>query len=127
MKDVNKVILIGRLGKDPVLKSTVKGGSYSYFTLATTRKWKRESETGEDKLAEETQWHNVVAWGRQGETCAEYLKKGQTIYVEGMIRQRKYEDKEGKPRTAYEVHADSVSFLSARRPSQETTAETLMN
>ena len=128
MKDVNKVILVGRLGADPVLRSTQNGGSFSHFPVATSRKWKVADETEGEKLNEETQWHNIVAWGRQGENCAQFLKKGQRVYVEGMIRSRKYEDKEGQPKTSFEVHADSVSFLDGKRSIAKVEGTgTLMN
>ena len=124
MKDVNKVILVGRLGADPVLRSTQNGGSFSHFPMATSRKWKSEKDAEEQTLQEETQWHNIIAWGRQGENCAQYLKKGQRVYVEGMIRMRKYESKEGQSKTAFEVHADSVSFLDGKRPAVRSQPET---
>lgn len=109
MRDVNKVILIGRLGADPVQRQTHGGVAVVHFPLATSRRVKQEGE--EAATTEETQWHRVVAWGRQGETCARYLKKGNSVYVEGSVRTRKFEGKEGGERFAFEIHADNVSFL----------------
>jgi single-strand DNA-binding protein len=127
MKDINKVILIGRLGADPVRRETKTGWTVVHFSLATSRKIVREvavaadaemlagevpaSPTIEAGASEETQWHRVVVWGKQGEACAQYLKKGQTVYVEGSIRSRKYDAQDGTNRVAFEVHAETVSFL----------------
>ncbi len=109
MKDVNKVILIGRLGKDPIQRSTNSGKAVTNFSLATSKKVRGDEGSGDSR--EVTEWHNVVAWGTTGENCARYLKKGESVYIEGEIRARKYEAKDGSPRTAYEVHADRVRFL----------------
>jgi single-strand DNA-binding protein len=113
MKDVNKIILMGRLGADPVQRETKNGLSVVNFPLATARKVREgsKSEEGEEVLSEETQWHRVVAWGKQGEACAQYLKKGQPVFVEGMLRSRKYEGTDGASRLSFEVHAENVSFL----------------
>lgn len=113
MKDINKIILIGRLGADPVLRETKTGAVVVHFPVATSRRVKstEPSETEEVKLTEETQWHRIVAWGRQGETCAQYLKKGQKVYIEGSILSRHYEAKDGTDRMSFEVIAETVSFL----------------
>lgn len=123
-KDLNKIILIGRLGNDPVQRETKSGVPVVHFSLATSRK-RRDTGDGtfdeERPLIEETVWHRVVVWGRQAENCAQYLKKGQTVYVEGSIRTHKYDDKEGIKRWAFEVYADNIGFLGGgRRPSAET-------
>lgn len=112
MKDVNKIILIGRLGADPILRETKTGAVVVHFPVATSR-WVKPTEPteGEPKAAEETQWHRIVAWGRQGEVCAQYLKKGQKVYVEGSVLSRKYEGKDGTERMSFEVIAENVSFL----------------
>jgi single-strand DNA-binding protein len=128
MKDVNKIILIGRLGADPVLRETKNGATVVHFPVATSRRVKSTepvtggSETNgaevaraEDSKTEETQWHRIVAWGRQGETCALYLKKGQKVYVEGSFQSRKYEAKDGTERVSFEVIAETVSFLGGGR------------
>lgn len=115
MRDMNRVILIGRLGKDPVLRETKNGVSVVQFTLATSRKL-RASEPAEPgsataALIEKTEWHRIVAWGAEAERCAQYLKKGEAVCVEGEIRSHSYNDKEGTVRLAFEVHADTVRFL----------------
>jgi single-strand DNA-binding protein len=117
MKDVNKVILVGRLGADPVSRETKSGLAVASFTVATSRKGKEEGEI-------QTQWHKVVAWGKQAEACSAYLKKGHSVFVEGTMRTHKYEGKDGNSRTAFEVHVDDISFLTrggGRR--QEAVAE----
>ncbi len=126
MKDINKVILVGRLGGDPVQKETRSGIPVVSFSLATSRRVKgqeagspvedgqgmgeRSAESSQE-FQEETQWHRVISWGRQGEACAQYLKKGQPVYVEGFFRSRNYSGKDGTARTSFEVHAEKVSFL----------------
>ncbi|MBC7386688.1 MAG: single-stranded DNA-binding protein [Cryobacterium sp.] len=118
MKDVNKVILIGRLGADPILRETKTGGVVVHFPVATSRRIKSTEPTENEEvkpMAEETQWHRIVAWGRQGETCAQYLKKGQKVYVEGTILSRRYEAKDGSEKTSFEVIAETVSFLGGNR------------
>jgi single-strand DNA-binding protein len=128
MKDVNKIILIGRLGADPVLRETKTGATVVHFPVATSRRVKpTEPVTGggaenagpvlpaEEAKNEETQWHRIVAWGREGEICAMYLKKGQKVYVEGSFYSRRYEAKDGSERVSFEVVADTVSFLGGGR------------
>ncbi|MCM2279661.1 MAG: single-stranded DNA-binding protein [Oligoflexia bacterium] len=124
MKDVNKVILIGRLGSDPIQRETKSGVAVVHFPLATSRRLKE----GDQESTEETQWHRIVAWGKQGELCAQYLKKGQTVFVEGSMRSHKYETKSGDARMSFEVHLENVSFLSGggggnRKAATETAAE----
>jgi len=114
MKDINKIILIGRLGADPILRETKTGAVVVHFPVATSRRVKstEPAENEEEvKMTEETQWHRIVAWGRQGETCAQYLKKGKKVYVEGSILSRHYEAKDGTDRMSFEVIAETVSFL----------------
>ena len=109
-RSVNKVILLGRLGKDPELTYIPSGQSVAKFTMATNRSYKDKS--GEWK--EETDWHNIVAWGKLGEICAQYLAKGRQAYVEGQIRTRSWEDREGKKRTTTEIIANEVVLLGSR-------------
>jgi single-strand DNA-binding protein len=133
MKDVNRIILIGRLGADPIQRQTKGGIVVVHFPLATSRRVMRESAGGGQGVdasatekSEETVWHRVVAWGRQGELCTQYLSKGQTVYVEGSIRSHKYSGKDGVERWVFEVHADHVGFLGGafRKPqSMETTED----
>lgn len=122
MKDVNKIILIGRLGSDPTHKEFKSGVQVVHFPLATTRKFRTEGKT-DGELTEETQWHRVVAWGRQAEICAQYLKKGHTVYVEGMLRSRKYQAKDGTTKYMVEVHAENVSFLNGVIRKEESSTE----
>lgn len=107
MKDINKVILVGRLGADPIQRETKNGLPVVSFSVATSRKGREEGETL-------TQWHKIVAWGKQAEICGTYLKKGHSVYVEGSMRSRKYEGKDGTIKLAFEIHADDVSFLGNR-------------
>ncbi len=117
MKDINKVILVGRLGADPIQRYTKNGTPVVHFSVATSRRIFRESSEPSVEAAptEETQWHRVVAWGRQGEACAQYIKKGHAVYVEGYLKSRQYDDKEGKSKTSFEVQVDTISFLGAPR------------
>lgn len=117
MKDVNKVILIGRLGADPIQRETKNGVPVVHFPVATSRRLRDDAADGETAEApkEETQWHRIVAWGKQGEICAQYLKKGHPVFVEGSLRSHKYDGKDGNTRLAFEIHAENVSFLGGNR------------
>lgn len=108
-RSVNKVILVGHLGKDAETKFTPSGASVSNFTLATSRRWK-DQQTNDWK--EETDWHNIVLW--RAENLAPYLTKGKQVYVEGRLQTRSYDDKEGKKRYFTEVVADDVILLGGR-------------
>src|SRR5262245_26825952 len=94
MASVNKVILIGNLGRDPELRYTPGGQAVANFTLATNERF--SSKDGEKQ--ERTEWHRIVAWGRTGELCAQYLSKGRSVYIEGRLQTREWEDKEGQKR-----------------------------
>jgi single-strand DNA-binding protein len=110
MRDVNKVMLMGRLGSDPVQRQTPSGVMLTRFSVATSKSLKRsEGESAQEER--ETVWHRVVAWGKEAENCARFLKKGSSVFVEGTIRQNRYKTSEGEDRTGFEVHADRVSFL----------------
>ncbi len=111
---MNKVFLIGRLGKDPELSQTANGVSLCKFSLATTRPF--ASKDG----SRETDWHNITVWRGSAETCAKYLKRGSMAAVAGTIQYRSYEDKNGVKRTVTDIIADEVEFLS---PKQEPKAE----
>jgi single-strand DNA-binding protein len=104
---LNKIMLIGNLGKDPDLQVTSDGTPFTRFSLAVNRTYK--SATGERK--EETDWFNVIAWRQLAETCERYLHKGAKVYIEGRLMQRKYTDKNGIERTAVEVNVTGVEFL----------------
>jgi len=107
MASVNKVILVGNLGKDPEVRFTPSGRAVAKFPLATTDSW-TDQESGRQ---ERTEWHNVVVWGKQAESCGQYLAKGRQVYVEGAIRSRSYDDKEGNKRYITEVVAQRIQFL----------------
>jgi len=111
---VNKVILIGRLGKDPELKYTAGGTPMARFTLATDESFKDRS--GEQQ--KRTEWHTIVAWGKLAEICGEYLNKGKQIYVEGSIRSRQWEDQSGNKRTSYDIVARQMTMLGSRADSE---------
>ena len=104
---VNKVILIGNLGKDPEVRHTANGRAVARFPIATSEFW----NDAEGNRQERTEWHNIIVWGKQGETCAQYLAKGRQVYVEGSIRSRSYDDKSGTKRYITEIIAQRVRFL----------------
>jgi single-strand DNA-binding protein len=126
-RGINKVILVGNLGRDPELSYLPSGQSVAKFSLATSRSYK--DKTGEMK--EETEWHNIVAWGKLGEICAQYLTKGRQAYVEGRIQSRTWEGKDGQKRTSVEIVASDIQMLGGRgegggsseRASRSTTSE----
>jgi single-strand DNA-binding protein len=111
MASVNKVILIGNLGRDPETRYTADGAAITNITLATTDTWK-DKATGEKK--EQTEWHRVAFFGRLAEIAGEYLKKGRQVYVEGRLRTRKWQDKDGQDRYTTEVIADTMQMLGSR-------------
>lgn len=107
---LNKIMLIGNLGKDPELQITSDGTPITKFSLAVNRNTK--SSTGERK--EETEWFNIVAWRQLAETCEKYLHKGTKVYIEGRLSQRKYTDREGIQRTSIEVIANEMEMLTPK-------------
>jgi single-strand DNA-binding protein len=108
---VNKVILVGNLGRDPEVRATPSGQSVCSFSIATTERF--TDRAGQQR--EQTEWHNVVAWGRQADTCGQYLKKGRQVYVEGKLTTRQYEAKDGTgKRYRTEIVAQRVQFLGGR-------------
>jgi single-strand DNA-binding protein len=111
MASVNKVILIGNLGKDPEVRYAPSGAAICNITLATSRQWK-DKTSGEKQ--EETEWHRVVFYDRLAEIAGEYLKKGRPVYVEGRLKTRKWTDKEGADRYTTEVIADQMQLLGSR-------------
>jgi single-strand DNA-binding protein len=111
MASVNKVILIGNLGKDPETRFMPSGGAICNARIATTRNWK-DKATGEKK--EETEWHSVVFYDRLAEIAGEYLKKGRPVYVEGRLKTRKWQDKEGQDRYTTEIVATEMQLLGSR-------------
>jgi len=113
---INKVILVGRLGKDPEIKSTPGGTTVAKFTMATDERFTDKS--GEKQ--ERTEWHNIVAWSRLAEICGQYLRKGSLVYIEGSIRTDSWEDKEsGQKRYRTEIVAREMKMLDRKRDSEE--------
>jgi single-strand DNA-binding protein len=114
MASVNKVILIGNLGRDPELRYTQGGQAVCNFTLATTERFGgRDGGTPQER----TEWHRIVVWGKQAENCAQYLAKGRSVYVEGRLQTRDWEDKDGNKRRSTEITAQAVQFLGGPRGS----------
>ena len=110
-RGVNKVILVGNLGKDPEVRYMPSGNAVANVTLATTESWK-DKQTGEKQ--ERTEWHTVVFYSRLAEIAGEYLKKGSQVYVEGSLRTRKWQDKNGNDRYTTEVIANDMQMLGGR-------------
>lgn len=111
MASVNKVILVGNLGKDPETRSFPNGGQVTNAVLATNRKW-RDRQTGD--MREETEWHNLVFSDRLAEIAAQYLRKGSQVYVEGQIRTRKYQGQDGQDRYFTEIRVYQMQMLGGR-------------
>ncbi len=110
-RGVNKVILIGNLGRDPEVRYMPSGQAVANVTIATSENW-RDKQTGETQ--ERTEWHNVVFFGRLAEIAGEYLRKGSQVYVEGSLRTRKWQDKEGRDRYTTEIVANEMQMLGGR-------------
>jgi len=110
MPALNRIQLIGRLGKDPESKFTPTGKKVTHFSLAVSQRWKTDGET-----KEYTEWVNVEAWGRLGEVSQEYLKKGSLVYLEGRLKTEKYEDKDGDTKYHTKVVTQNIQFLSDNR------------
>lgn len=108
MGSVNRVFLVGNLGRDPEVRFTQSGQAVANFSLATSEKW-TDKNTGEKK--EETEWHRIVAWGKLGEICGEYLSKGKQVYIEGRLQTRDWEDKDGNKRSTTEIVANNMTML----------------
>ncbi len=111
MASVNKVILIGNLGRDPELRYTASGQGVTNFTLATNERWRDKDGNNQER----TEWHRIVVWGKSAENCAQYLQKGRSVYVEGRLQTREWEDKDGNKRSTTEVVALNVTFLGSQR------------
>ncbi len=118
MASVNKVILVGNLGKDPDIRYTATGDPMCNFSLATTESWK-DKVSGERK--ELTEWHRVSFFGKTAEIAGQYLKKGSMVYVEGSLRTRKWTDKEGQERYTTEIRGDEMKMLGGRPNTASST------
>jgi len=110
-RGLNKVMIIGHLGRDPEMRYTPSGKPVTTFTVAVSRSW----NSGDGERHSETEWFNIVAWGNLAETCKQYLTKGQQVYIEGRLQTRRWDDKEGQKHTSVEIVASEMTFLSERR------------
>jgi single-strand DNA-binding protein len=110
-RGINKVILIGNLGRDPETRYTQGGSAVSNFSIATSESWK-DKQTGEQQ--ERTEWHNIVCFARLGEIAGEYLRKGSKVYIEGRLQTRKWQDKDGHDRYTTEIVANEMQMLDSR-------------
>ncbi len=106
---VNKVILVGRLGQNPEIRYTPSGAAVANFSIATSESWLDKA----GQKQERAEWHRIVVWGKQAESCGQYLAKGKQVYVEGRLQTRQWQDKEGQAKSTTEVHAQTVQFLGA--------------
>jgi single-strand DNA-binding protein len=118
MASVNKVILIGNLGRDPEVRYLPSGDAVTNISIATTEQWKDKS--GEKQ--EQTEWHRVALFGKTAEIAGEYLKKGSAVYIEGRLQTRKWTDKDGQERTTTEIRADRMQMLGSRSGGSERMA-----
>lgn len=130
MAGVNKVILVGRLGKDPEIRTTQNGTPVASFSLATSDNWTKDGQR-----EERTEWHNVVLWSRLAELAGKYLSKGRQVYIEGRIQTRSWDDKEGQKRYTTEIVGQQLQFLGGNneqpgqpgQPGQNNNAPTYTN
>lgn len=118
MASLNRVFILGNLGGDPELKVTPGGMTVTTFNVATNDIWTDKNGNRQER----TEWHRVVVWGKQAEHCNQYLKKGRTVFIEGRIRSRQWEDKQGQKRVTTEIVATSVQFIGG--PTRQATEET---
>jgi single-strand DNA-binding protein len=119
-RGLNKVMIIGHLGRDPEMRYTPSGKPVTTFTVATSRSW--NSTDGERHT--ETEWFNVVAWGNLAEICKQYLTKGQQVYVEGRLQTRRWEDNDGVKHTSVEIVSSEMMMLGDRRDAANSTSDT---
>jgi len=120
MKGLNKVMLIGRLGRDPELRYTQNGQTVAKFSVATDEVWVDKSGTKQSRV----EWHNIVAWGKLAEICNQYLKKGRLVYVEGRIQTRQWEDQSGGKRSTTEIVISDMNILESRAAAAAEPAAT---
>jgi len=118
MASVNKVILVGNLGRDPEIRYTQQGTAVANFSLATTNRFKNRS----GEMEERTEWHRIVAWDKLAEICGQYLAKGRQVYIEGRLQTRDWEDKDGNKRSTTEVVAQTMQMLGRREASSSSGA-----
>ena len=115
-RGLNKVMIIGRLGREPEMRYTPSGRPVTNFSIAASRNW----TTSDGERRTETEWFNVVAWGNLAEICKQYLVKGQQVYVEGRLQTRHWDDQEGNKHTSVEIVANEMIILGERRDSEES-------
>lgn len=115
MSGVNKVILLGNLGRDPEIRNLESGARVASFSLATNRTYKSQ----EGKKVDETEWHNVVLWGNLADLAEKFLAKGRQVYIEGRIRTRQWEDKEGQKRYTTEIVGENMTFVGGGRDQRD--------
>jgi single-strand DNA-binding protein len=113
-RGLNKVMIIGRLGRDPEMRYTPSGKPVTTFSIATSRSW----NTSEGERRTDTEWFNVVAWGNLAEICKQYLNKGHLVYVEGRLQTRRWDDPEGNKHVSTEIVANEMIMLSERRDAE---------
>ena len=118
MAGVNKVIIVGRLGKDPEVRYTTNGQAVANFTVATSENW-TDKTSGQKQ--EKTEWHRIVVWGRLAELCRDYLKKGRQVYVDGRLQTRSWDDRDGTKKYTTEIIANTIQFLGTAPDKVETT------
>ncbi len=118
-RGLNKVMIIGHLGRDPEMRYTPSGRPVTTFSVATSRSW----NTVDGERHQETEWFNIVAWGNLAEICKQYLTKGQQVYIEGRLQTRKWEDKEGNKHSSVEIVANGMMMLGERRDANSHHAE----
>jgi len=123
-RGLNKVMIIGHLGRDPEMRYTPSGRPVTTFTVATSRSW----NTSDGERHNETEWFNIVTWGNLAEICKQYLTKGQQVYIEGRLQSRKWEDNEGTKHTSVEIVANEMMILGERKDggNQTQTVEPLL-
>jgi single-strand DNA-binding protein len=119
MRGVNKVILVGQLGKDPETRHSAGGGAICNFSMATSEKYKDR----DGQQVEKTEWHSIVIFGKLAEIAGEYLKKGSQVYIEGKIQTRKWQDKDGKDRYTTEIVANEMQMLGGKQDAAPKTGK----
>lgn len=111
MSSINKAFILGNLGRDPEVRQTPSGQSVARFSVATSRRWTDKSGERQEK----TEWHNIVVWGKMADIVGKYLNKGRTVFVEGEIQSRSYDDKDGNKRYITEINARDIQFVGGGR------------
>jgi single-strand DNA-binding protein len=115
-RGLNKVMIIGHLGRDPEMRYTPSGRPVTTFTVATSRSW----NTSDGERHNETEWFNIVTWGNLAEICKQYLTKGQQVYIEGRLQTRKWDDNEGTKHSSVEIVANEMMILGERKDGSQT-------